>query len=211
MKIFFLTLCFSVIIFSSSCNLNSNFEDRQITDSSITNQNLVRRIDYKNKKGRIIKYDTYYLDTLTQYWILSSRNELFYTQKGKIAKEKLYVPNQYLELNPLQLDSFVFNDKDLKIESVHLVSSGNSNKWMKVSRHVFQYLKDDTLAFSEKIFSWDMQNKNWFRTKEYYYEYDSLGRVSSRFTYSLNKYDTSKVEKNFEEFFYPDENLLPLP
>jgi len=211
MKIFFLTLCFSVIIFSSSCNLNSNFEDRQITDSSITKQNLVRRIDYKNKKGRIIKYDTYYLDTLTQYWILSSRNELFYTQKGKIAKEKLYVPNQYLELNPLQLDSFVFNDKDLKIESVHLVSSGNSNKWMKVSRHVFQYLKDDTLAFSEKIFSWDMQNKNWFRTKEYYYEYDSLGRVSSRFTYSLNKYDTSKVEKNFEEFFYPDENLLPLP
>ncbi len=211
MKIFFLTLCFSVIIFSSSCNLNSNFEDRQITDSSITNQNLVRRIDYKNKKGRIIKYDTYYLDTLTQYWILSSRNELFYTPKGKIAKEKLYVPNQYLELNPLQLDSFVFNDKDLKIESVHLVSSGNSNKWMKVSRHVFQYLKDDTLAFSEKIFSWDMQNKNWFRTKEYYYEYDSLGRVSSRFTYSLNKYDTSKVEKNFEEFFYPDENLLPLP
>ena len=136
---------------------------------------------------------------------------MFYTQKGKIAKEKLYVPNQYLELNPLQLDSFVFNDKDLKIESVHLVSSGNSNKWMKVSRHVFQYLKDDTLAFSEKIFSWDMQNKNWFRTKEYYYEYDSLGRVSSRFTYSLNKYDTSKVEKNFEEFFYPDENLLPLP
>jgi hypothetical protein len=192
------------------CNLPFQNQERIICDSLVSLSGKVKRVDYFDSQKRIIKYNVYFQDTTTGRWIPSSVNEIYYTKSGKVAKEKISVPNQFLEIRPLELDSFVYDEKDLKIESVHSVSGGVSDKWLKVSRHVFKYLNDDSLVFSESVFFWDVPQKKWIVSKEDYYEYDSLGRVISLLTYSLDKYDTSKMEKKFQEFFYPDEKLLPL-
>lgn len=205
-----LTAVFSccALAFLVQCNLTSLNSEREVCDSLISVNGKVKRVDYFDSQKRIIEYDAFFQDTATGRWLLSAVNEIYYTKTGKIAKERISVPDQYLKIRPLELDSFVYNERDLKIESVHSVSGGV--KWTKVSRHVFKYLKDDSLVFSESVFFWDVPQKKWIVSKENYYEYDSLGRVISLLTYTLDKYDTSKVEKNFQEFFYPDEKLLPL-
>ncbi|MBQ3655626.1 MAG: hypothetical protein II956_02105 [Bacteroidales bacterium] len=196
---------FVLTIFSQCLSPNQNAE-RQICDSTVSLNGKVKRVDYFDSQKRIVKYDAFFQDTTTEKWILSAVNEIYYTKSGKIAKERLSVPNQYLEIRPLELDSFVYDEKDLKTESVHLVSGGISDKWTKVSRHVFKYLKNDTSVFSESIFYWDIEQQKWIVRKENYYEYDTFGRVSSLLTYERDKYDTSKVQKNFQEFFYPDDD-----
>lgn len=202
--------CGCALAFFSECGQPSQNAEREVCDSSVSVSGKVKKVDYLDSQKRVVKSDGYFLDTTTGNWLLSSVNEIFYAQNGKVAKEIISVPDQYLKIRPLELDSFVYNDRGLKTESVHLVS-GVSGRWKGVSRHVFKYLKDDSLVFSESVFFWDAEQKKWIVSKEDYYSYDSLRRVASLLTYSLDKYDTSKVEKNFQEFFYPDEKLLPLP
>jgi len=198
MKNFFYAFVFSALF----CGCGYGGGNVRTADSVIVENAGIRRTDYFGANGQHTLSKSYFYDSLSSKWVLSALDEFFYTDFGRLEKERLSVLNQFLELRPLQLDSFVYDAFGRRTESVHLVSGGSG--WTNVSRYVCKYSGSDTSVFSQSFFYWDIAQKKWIVREEKYFKYDSLGRVASQMTYSIDIHDTSKVKRNFEEFFYPD-------
>lgn len=197
----------SIFSFSDCSNKNLSIDD-QITDSVEHKNGLEKFVNFYNSDGKVVRTKEHYLDTVDNHWVLTGIDEFQYNESGQVVREEMFRPNLAMEISPLELDSVFYNDRGLKIESVYFVSGGKPDSWARVSRLSFNYLDNDTLVFSESQFTWDSDMKHWQKVNEKYYEYDSLGRVISLLTYQLDLRDTSKVARDLQEFYYPDDKLI---
>ncbi len=204
---YILSIIFVLIFYTGCSNKNLSIDD-QIEDSVEHINGLLKYVDFFDSDGKTVRSQVHYLDTTDNHWLLTGVDEYRYNESGQIVRQELFVPNLAMKISPLELDSFFYNGRGLKTELMHYVSCGKKDSWTKVSKIIFSYLKTDTAVFSESQYVWDDETKDWHKWDEKYYEYDSLGRVVSLLTYQVDPRDTSKVKRDYQEFYYPDSTLI---
>lgn len=197
-------LAFVVVTGLFSCSYIGNFDGEKY-DSIVTEKGKNRIVDYYNSGKKLVMSKSYYLDTVNNIWIITSFDQFSYNSFNKISTQKFHVLDMELKMKPLQLDSFFYDSIGLPVEKISFVLSSKSGTWTNFKRQDYTYRENDTNVFRELIYLWNLSQKDWNLGQEIYYGYDSLGRNVSRLVYEIDPHDTTKVKKDFQEYYYPSD------